>query len=144
MSQEFGCHMPLTRGTALVYDVTAMTFGFTMTDQRSRTVQCSISGAAMDELDDRSTGKGTLPKDRRAQFDSLRERIEAMASALFDHDISGRDTVQIFYHHAWSRKYRAMPIAATIATPSTPSIANSPRDTVLREAFGNKGLDGPS
>jgi uncharacterized protein DUF1488 len=144
MSQQFGCNMPLTRGTALAYDATAMAFGFTMTDRCGRTIQCSISGAAMDELDSSSKVKGTLPKDRRAQFESLRERIEAMASAMFDHDKSGRDTVQIFYHHAWSRKFRALPAAATIAAPAAPSIADIPGNTPPQAAAGKTGPDHPA
>ena len=136
--------MPLTRGTALAYDVTAMTFGFTMIDQRGRTIQCSISGAAMDELDNSSKGKGTLPKDRRAQFENLWERIEAMASALFDHDKSGCDTEQIFYHHAWSRKYRALPVVATIATPSAASIVDIPGDAILQGPPGKTGPGHPA
>jgi hypothetical protein len=136
--------MPLTRGTALAYDATAMAFEFTMSDPRGRTIQCSISGAAMDEIDSNSKGKGTLPKDRRAQFESLRERIEVMASAMFDHDKSGRDTVQIFYHHAWSRKFRALPAAAKIAARAAPSTAEIPGNTLLQDPAGKTGPDQPA
>lgn len=137
--------MPLTRRTILAYDVTAMTFGFTMTDQRGRTVLCSISGAAMDELDDRSKGKGTLPRDRRAQFEVLRDKIETIASKLFDQDSLGRDTVQIYYHHAWSRKYRAVTPGrdAVTAPPLIPG-ATVANDVALQQPPGNKrGLDRP-
>jgi Protein of unknown function (DUF1488) len=107
--------MPLTRGTLLGYDTASMTFGFTMADERGRTIQCEISGAAMDELDHRPKGRSKLPKDRRAQFETFRDQIEALASRLFDDDRSGRDTVRIFYHHVWSRPYRTPNGAATPA-----------------------------
>jgi hypothetical protein len=97
--------MPLTRGNVLGYDVATMTFSFTMVDDTIRIVQCKISGSAMDELE-ANKGKGTLPKHRYAQFATLRDRIEEVASGLFDLDKTRPDTVRIFHHHVRGRKDR--------------------------------------
>jgi hypothetical protein len=48
---------------------------------KGETVECTISGAAMDEL---SGKRGTLPAERKAQFLLLREAIERSASDKFD------------------------------------------------------------
>ncbi len=55
-------------------------FQFTMLN-KGETVECTISGAAMDEL---SGKRGTLPAEREAQFLLLREAIERIASDKFD------------------------------------------------------------
>ena len=126
-----GCSMPLTQGTVLSYDVASMTFGFTMADERGRIIDCCISSAAMDELDDRSKGKGKAPKDRASQFKVLRPRIEAIASVMFDEDKSGRMTVRIYYHHIWSRKYR------TIATNAGAALLGLSRRNCIFRILGS-------
>jgi Protein of unknown function (DUF1488) len=98
------CIMPLTRGSALGYDVASMTFSFTMIDDTIRVVHCKISGSAMNDLDQANKGKGTLPKDRNAQFATLRDRIEEVASGLFDLDKTRPDTVRIFHHQVRGRE----------------------------------------
>jgi hypothetical protein len=133
--------MTLTQGRMLDYDLVTMSFGFTMVDGHGRIVDCSISGAAMDELDTRSKGKGTMPKDRASQFALLRPRIEALASAMFDLDNSGRMTVRIYYHHIWSRTYRAMASSqpdAHNAAPSTPALHGTDRTTLYRPRVDKK------
>jgi Protein of unknown function (DUF1488) len=78
---EFGeLSMPLTRGRPLGYDSERMALGFTMLNG-GETVECQISGAAMDDL---AGGKGTLAADREAQFFRLRDAIEHVASTIFD------------------------------------------------------------
>jgi hypothetical protein len=72
--------MPLTRGQPLGYDNERMAFKFTMLNGDDA-VECQISGAAMDDV---AGCKGTLPADREAQFLRLRERIEQIASTIFD------------------------------------------------------------
>src|SRR5258705_12604175 len=72
--------MPLTQGQILGYDTESMAFQFTMLN-KGETVECTISGAAMDEL---SGKRGTLPAERKAQFLLLREAIERIASDKFD------------------------------------------------------------
>lgn len=98
--------MTLTRGTALGYDVAGMTFRFTMIDDAIRIIQCDISAAAMDEIDESSKGKGTFPDGREAQFAKLRDRIESTASELFDLHPTRPDRLRIFYHHVRPRKDR--------------------------------------
>jgi hypothetical protein len=72
--------MSLTRGEPLGYDSERMAFKFTMLNG-DEPVECQISGAAMDAL---AGCKGTQPFDREAQFLRLRERIEHIASMMFD------------------------------------------------------------
>jgi hypothetical protein len=72
--------MPLTRGQPLGYDNERMAFKFTMLND-DEAVECQISGAAMDDV---AGCKGTMPADRGAQFLRLRERIERIASSIFD------------------------------------------------------------
>jgi hypothetical protein len=74
--------MPLTRDRIVGYDAGIMTFQFIMLN-KGETVECTISGAAMDEL---AGKKGTLPAEREAQFLSQRKAIERIASDKFDHD----------------------------------------------------------
>ena len=88
--------MPLTRGKIVGYDAERMAFQFTMLN-KDETVECTISGAAMDEL---SGKKGTLPVEREAQFLLLRDAIERIASDNFDHDrIAPGGVVRIFAKH---------------------------------------------
>jgi hypothetical protein len=88
--------MPLTRGKTLGYDAERMAFQFTMV-HAGDTVECAISGAAMDEL---SGKRGTLPVEREAQFLLLRDAIERIASDNFDHDrVEPGGVVRIFAKH---------------------------------------------
>ena len=88
--------IPLTRGKILGYDAEHMAFQFTMVHS-GETVECAISGAAMDEL---SGHKGTLPVEREAQFLLLRDAIERIASDNFNHDrIAPGGVVRIFAKH---------------------------------------------
>ena len=88
--------MLLTRGEPLGYDSERMAFKFTMLNG-DEPVQCQISGAAMDDLAD---CKGTQPFDREAQFLRLRERIEHIASMMFDEKTALKGAVlRIFSKH---------------------------------------------
>jgi hypothetical protein len=73
--------MPLTRGEVLRFDVDRTAFEFTMLDVEGGKVRCQISGAAMDEL---AGARGTPSSEREAQFMSLRDAIERVASEKFD------------------------------------------------------------
>jgi hypothetical protein len=71
-----------------------MMFNFTMLTADAKTIVCSISGAAMDRL----AGKtGFLPSERAALFSDLRDKIEKVASDIFDKD--GASQVLIFSKH---------------------------------------------
>ena len=71
--------MTLQRGEVLGYDFNRMVVEFTMFSQ-SKTVQCAISTAAMDDLE----GKHDLKADQRVeQFMRLRDVIEERASRKF-------------------------------------------------------------
>ena len=95
--------MPLTPGRILGYDANRMAFQFTMLNGKAETVECEISSAAMDEL---AGKKGTRPAEREAQFLSLREMIERIASDNFDHDSVVRGTVvRIFAKHTHSQNH---------------------------------------
>jgi hypothetical protein len=72
--------MPLARGQPLGFDDQRMAFKFTMLDGEN-TVECLISGAAMDDL---AGSIGTSSSDRQAQFLRHRDEIERIASAMFD------------------------------------------------------------
>jgi hypothetical protein len=88
--------MPLTRGRILGYDAERMAFQFTMLS-KGETVECTISGAAMDEL---SGKRGTLPAEREAQFLLLREAIERIAADKFNSETPARGGVlRIFAKH---------------------------------------------
>jgi hypothetical protein len=90
--------MALERGRIIGYDVGRMTFRFTMIDANTAaTVDCTISSAAMDQIDG---SKKTMPSEREAQFLRLREKIERIASDLFDKAPMKPDRlIRIFYHH---------------------------------------------
>jgi hypothetical protein len=92
--------MPLERGRKIGYDVNKMTFEFTMVDDKAKIVGCEISNAAMDEL---AGVRGTMPADREAQFLHLRDRIERIASDLFDEIPTPGGKIRVFYHHVWQR-----------------------------------------
>jgi Protein of unknown function (DUF1488) len=91
--------MPLERWHTLGYDSARMSFEFTMTDPNTlRTVECIISSTALDQL---AGTRGTMPREREAQFLRFRDVIEHIASNLFDlaalPDRLG--PIRIFYHH---------------------------------------------
>jgi hypothetical protein len=88
--------MPLMRDRIVGYDTEGMAFEFTMLNN-GETVECTISGAAMDEL---AGKKGTLPAEREVQFLSLRDAIERIASDNFDSEIPVKGgVVRIFAKH---------------------------------------------
>ncbi len=72
--------MPLSRHQIIGHDQQRLAFGFSMLDG-DRVVQCQISDAALDEL---AGMRGTDSSVKAAQFLSLRETIELMASRLYD------------------------------------------------------------
>jgi len=72
--------MPLTRDRIIGHDNERLAFRFTMLSNAD-TVECQISDAALDEL---GGVKGTESMARQAQFLSLRDAVEGIASALFD------------------------------------------------------------
>ncbi|TFV46802.1 DUF1488 family protein [Bradyrhizobium niftali] len=72
--------MPLTRDKIIGHDLERLAFRFTMLND-GEVVQCQISDAAMDEL---AGMQGTESSARQAQFLSLRETIERIASDLYD------------------------------------------------------------
>jgi Protein of unknown function (DUF1488) len=88
--------MPLMRGKIVGYDAERLAFGFTMLND-GETVECQISDAAMDEL---AGVKGTPSIARQAQFLSLRDAIERIASDLFDAGPTVKGSVvRIFTKH---------------------------------------------
>jgi hypothetical protein len=88
--------MPLTRDRIIGHDLERLAFRFTMLND-DEVVQCQISDAAMDEL---AGMQGTESSARQAQFLSLRETIERIASDLYDEAprIHGY-VVRIFMRH---------------------------------------------
>jgi hypothetical protein len=89
--------MPLTRGRIVGYDANRMIFEFTMVTADATTVVCQISSVAMDQL---AGQKGTRAPEREAQFISLRDAIERIASDNFDDESVVRGpVVQIFGKH---------------------------------------------
>lgn len=72
--------MPLTRDKIIGHDIERLAFRFTMLCD-DETVQCQISDAAMDDL---AGMKGTETSARQAQFISLRDTVERIASDLYD------------------------------------------------------------
>ena len=91
--------MPLERGQIIRYDVDRMAFEFTMIDMaqgEAKIVNCKISSTAMDQL---AGIKGTMPSEREAQFVSLRDSVERIASDLFDKAVPKLVQIHIFHHH---------------------------------------------
>jgi hypothetical protein len=88
--------MPLTQGRTVGYNANRMMFEFTMLDDKAHVVGCEISSAAMDQI---AGMRGTLPAEREAQFLHLRDRIERIASDLFDEMSMLGGKIRIFYHH---------------------------------------------
>src|SRR5690349_15179477 len=72
--------MPLLRDRIIGHDLGRLAFRFTMLNDGD-VVDCQISDAAMDEL---AGMQGTESSARQAQFLSLRETIERIASDLYD------------------------------------------------------------
>jgi len=88
--------MPLMRGKIVGYDTERLAFGFTM-QNGDDTVDCQISDAAMDEL---AGVRGTPSIARQAQFLTLRDAIEKIASDVFDAGpIVKGSVVRIFTKH---------------------------------------------
>jgi hypothetical protein len=58
-----------------------MTFRFTMLRPDGKIVGCGISSAAMDDL---FGTKGASPEERCSPFEDLRDKIEQIASDIFD------------------------------------------------------------
>ena len=71
--------MPLRRGEVRGFDFNRMVVEFTMLNQ-DKVIECAISTAAMDDLEDKRDVK---PDQRVDQFIRLREVIEAQASRKF-------------------------------------------------------------
>ena len=72
--------MPLTRDRIIGHDLERLAFRFTMLSD-GEVVTCQISDAALDEL---AGMLGTESSARQAQFLSLRETVEQIASDLYD------------------------------------------------------------
>jgi Protein of unknown function (DUF1488) len=88
--------MPLTRDRIIGHDNERLAFRFTMLNEAD-TVECQISDAAMDEL---GGVRGTESMARQAQFLSLRDAVERIASDIFDRSpcVKGQ-VVRIFTKH---------------------------------------------
>jgi hypothetical protein len=86
--------MPLLRGRIIGYDTRRMMFDFTMFTPDAKTMDCSISSSAMDRLIGRS---GHTPNEREALFFELRDKIEDIASNMFDRENTSH--VRIFSKH---------------------------------------------
>jgi Protein of unknown function (DUF1488) len=71
--------MPLQRGDLLGFNFNRMVVEFTMLN-RNEVIQCAISTAAMDDLEDK---RDVRPHQRVDQFMRLREVIEEQASRKF-------------------------------------------------------------
>ncbi|MET4798568.1 DUF1488 family protein [Bradyrhizobium sp. LB11.1] len=88
--------MPLARDRIIGHDLERLAFRFTMLTD-GEIVQCQISDAAMDEL---AGMQGTESSARQAQFTSLRESIERIASDLYDEAPRFKGyVVRIFIRH---------------------------------------------
>jgi hypothetical protein len=88
--------MPLTRDKIIGHDLERLAFRFTMMNDGD-VVQCQISDAAMDEL---AGMEGTESSARQAQFMSLRETIERIASDIYDEAPRFKGyVVRIFMRH---------------------------------------------
>jgi len=72
--------MPLTRGEVVGHDTERLAFKFTMLND-SEVITCQISDAALDQL---AGMEGTESSARQAQFLSLRDTVEGIASRLYD------------------------------------------------------------
>ncbi|MCA6116675.1 DUF1488 family protein [Bradyrhizobium sp. WSM 1738] len=112
--------MPLTRDRIIGHDNERLAFRFTMLNNTD-TVECQISDAALDEL---GGVKGTESMARQAQFLSLRDAVEGIASEIFDKGpcVKGQ-VVRIFTKHIQkSPPPLAEPIAADPDTENAASL----------------------
>jgi Protein of unknown function (DUF1488) len=111
--------MPLTRDRIIGHDIERLAFRFTMLNGGD-IVECQISDAAMDEL---GGTKGTESMARQAQFVTLRNAVEGVASEMFDRVpvVKGR-VIRIFTKHV--QKSPPSP-AERIATGSEPDTDNA-------------------
>jgi hypothetical protein len=92
--------MPLTRGEITGHDIERMAFKFTMLNGEE-VVKCQISDAALDDL---AGMKGTESFARQAQFLSLRDTVEGIASELFAKRLGPEGSVvRIFSKHVLDR-----------------------------------------
>ncbi|QAU49545.1 hypothetical protein XH91_32085 [Bradyrhizobium guangzhouense] len=88
--------MPLLSDRIIGHDLERLAFRFTMLNDDD-VVDCQISDAAMDEL---AGMQGTESSARQAQFTSLRETIERIASDLYDEAPRFKGyVVRIFVRH---------------------------------------------
>jgi hypothetical protein len=95
--------MPLTRHDIVGHDQERLAFRFSMLNDKW-VVQCQISDAALDEL---AGMQGTESEARLAQFLSLRDTIEKLATRLFDEaPRSPGYVVRIFSKHLRAPLYR--------------------------------------
>jgi hypothetical protein len=98
--------MPLTSHEIEGHDQQRLAFRFSMLNDE-HVVQCQISDAALDEL---AGMIGTESRVRMAQFLSLRQTIEQMASWLFDQaPFRPGSVVRIFSKHV-----RYVPASGTV------------------------------
>jgi hypothetical protein len=108
--------MPLTRDKIIGHDLERLAFRFTMLND-GEVVQCQISDAAMDEL---AGMQGTESSARQAQFLSLRETIERIASDLYDEAPRFQGyVVRIFMRHLGG----SVALFSTVIAPSSAVIA---------------------
>ncbi|WP_083519664.1 DUF1488 family protein [Bradyrhizobium jicamae] len=120
--------MPLTRDRIIGHDNERLAFRFTMLHDAD-TVECQISDAAMDIL---GGVKGTESMARQAQFLSLRDAVEGLASELFDKGPCVRgQVIRIFTKHV-----QKMPPSLTdpIATGSESALDQAASLRVIAEA----------
>lgn len=91
--------MPLQRGDVQGYDFNRMAVEFTMVNQ-DKVILCSISTAAMDDLD----GSRNVKSDQRTdQFMRLRDVIEDRASRKFFDDQAQADRPVVLRSNDFSR-----------------------------------------
>jgi hypothetical protein len=122
--------MPLIRDKVVGHDEGRMTFKFTMLNN-TKVVSCQISDAAMDQL---AGNQGTESRARQAQFLSLRDAIEQIASELFDKapPIDGY-VVRIFAKHTRREPMPPSPQSVEPVVSSTPTIA--PNVTAIQDSL---------
>jgi hypothetical protein len=73
-----------------------MRFEFTVIDEAgANIIECEISRTAVDQL---AGIRGTMPAERFSQFLHLRNRIERIASDLFDEMPKPGGQIRVFYH----------------------------------------------
>jgi len=119
--------MPLTRDRIIGHDNERLAFRFTMLSNAD-TVECQISDAALDEL---GGVKGTESMARQAQFLSLRDAVEGIASELFDKGPCFKgQIVRIFTKHI---QKSPPPLADPIPAGPGPDLDNAAPLRVIAE-----------